>query len=153
MAVHRIDRILVGTDGSSNAARALEWAVLVAERFAAEVIVVHAVGLLTRVGEGAPVPSHAHLAELRQEFEHRWCAAVRASGVAHRLVMEDGPSVPVLLRLAEEAAVDLIVVGSRGVGGFAELMLGSTSHQLAQHARQPVLVVPPERPPVNPEEV
>ena len=48
----------------------------------------------------------------------------------------------VVLRVAEQAQVDLIVVGSRGVGGFDELLLGSTSTQLMQHAPVPVTVIP-----------
>jgi nucleotide-binding universal stress UspA family protein len=47
-----------------------------------------------------------------------------------------------LLEVADEVDADLIAVGSRGLGGFPELLLGSTSTQLAQHSRRPVLIVP-----------
>ena len=39
---------------------------------------------------------------------------------------------------------DMIVLGSRGAGGFTRLMMGSVSSQVTQHARGPVLIVPPE---------
>ena len=74
----QIKRILVGVDGSDNAHRALAWAMLLAQEFAAEVVAVHAVGLLAHLGEGAPVPSHSHLAELREAFELQWCAPLQS---------------------------------------------------------------------------
>jgi nucleotide-binding universal stress UspA family protein len=139
-----IGRILAGVDGSDNSRRALEWALLLAERFEAELVAVHAVGLLSDLGDGPPVPSHSHLEELRLKFERDWCARVGGSTVAHRLLLRDGPPVPVLVATADEESADLIVVGSRGVGGFPELLLGSTSHHVVERANRPVLVVPPE---------
>ena len=47
-----------------------------------------------------------------------------------------------LLAAADEEDADLIVVGSRGLGGFPQLLLGSTSTQLAQHSSRPVTIVP-----------
>ena len=141
----RIERILVGVDGSDNAHRALGWAIVLARQFSAEVVAVHAVGLLAHIREGAPVPSHSHLDELREVFETRWCAPMQGQPVAHRLLLRDGSPVPVLLEAAETENIDVIVVGSRGAGGFPELLLGSTSHQVAEHASCPVLVVPPVR--------
>ncbi len=140
-----IGRILVGVDGSSNARRALEWAVLIGEQFDAEVVAVHAIGLLAHLGEGPPVPSHSHLSEIKKVFESEWCAPLMASRVARRMLCMDGPPVMVLLDAAEREQAELIVVGSRGAGGFAELLLGSTSHQVAEHSRRPVLIVPPDR--------
>jgi nucleotide-binding universal stress UspA family protein len=138
-----ISRVLVGVDGSDNSRRALVWAILFAQRFHAELVAVHAVGLLSDLGAGPAVPSHSHLDELRLKFERDWCAPLRDSAVAHRLLLRDGPPVPVLVGIADDESADLIVVGSRGVGGFAELLLGSTSHHVVERANRPVLVVPP----------
>jgi nucleotide-binding universal stress UspA family protein len=55
----------------------------------------------------------------------------------------DGPPALVLMRAADDENADLIVVGTRGAGGLTELVLGSTSLQLLEHAGRPVLVVPP----------
>ena len=138
----RMERIVVGVDGSENSRRALEWAILLASQFGAEVVAVHAIGLLAHLADGPAVPSHSHLDELRKLFESSWCAPLTASGVPHRLVCLDGPPVPVLLDVSEREQADVIVVGSRGTGGFAELLLGSTSHQVAEHSTRPVLIVP-----------
>jgi nucleotide-binding universal stress UspA family protein len=137
-------RILVGVDGSDNGKRALEWAMLLARQSGAELIAIHAIGLLAHLGPGPAVPSHAHLHELRQAFETEWCAPLRDSGIVYRLLFVDGAPVQVLLSVATNEPIDVIVVGSRGVGGFPELLLGSTSHQLAQHATCPILIVPPD---------
>ena len=61
--------------------------------------------------------------------------ALERSGVRSRRLVRDGPPVPVLLALAEEEDADVIVVGSRGLGERPELLLGSTSTQVAQHPR------------------
>jgi nucleotide-binding universal stress UspA family protein len=135
-------RILVGVDGSDNGQRALGWATLLARQFDAEVVAVHAIGLLAHLGDGPPVPSYSHLEELRQAFETVWCAPLAESGVAYHLLFVDGAPVPVLLAAAQSEKADVVVLGSRGVGGFPELLLGSTSHQMAEHARCPVLIVP-----------
>lgn len=139
----RIQRLLVGIDGSDNARRALDWAILLAQRFDAEILAAHAVGLLTSLHGGPPLPSHSHLGELRTLFETEWCAPLAGSGVPHRMLCLDGPPVRVLLEVATQEDADMIVVGTRGAGGFTELLLGSTSHQLAEHASRPILIVPP----------
>lgn len=139
-----IQRILVGVDGSDNGRRALAWAMLLARQFNAELVAVHAVGLLAHLGEGPPVPSHQHLEELRRAFETDWCQPLLDGGIEHRLLLREGAPVPILLSVAEREGVDMIVVGSRGAGGFEELLLGSTSLQVAEHAGCPVLIVRPE---------
>jgi nucleotide-binding universal stress UspA family protein len=57
-------------------------------------------------------------------------------------VVRDGSPVTALLAVAEDEGADLIVVGSRGLGGYPEQLLGSTSTQVAQHAPCPVAIVP-----------
>jgi len=138
-----INRILVGVDGSDNARKALEWAILLGSTFDAEVVAVHAVGMLTDLGDGVEVPSRLHLAEVRQRFESDWCAPLLESGLAHRLLCLDGPPSLVLMRAATDEAADVIVVGTRGAGGLTELLIGSTSLHLVEHAERPVLIVPP----------
>lgn len=138
-----IGRILVGVDGSSNAQRGLQWAISLATAFGAEVLAVHAVGLLEHLEDGdATTARHAHLGRVREVFETKWCAPLRDGEVPYRALMLDGPPALVLVRAAEREKADLVVVGSRGTGGFAELLLGSTSLQLAQHSSVPVLIVP-----------
>ena len=71
-----------------------------------------------------------------------WCAALDQPGVRSVRLLRDGNPISVLLAVAEEFDAGLIVVGSRGVGGYPELLLGSTSTQVAQHATRPVTIIP-----------
>lgn len=135
------ERILVGVDGSAGSLRALRWAAELAGALGAEVVAVHAQGLLERLGDEV-VPSRSHREEIRRRFEAEWCAPLDRPGLRSRSVLRDGPPVAALLAAATEEAADLIVVGSRGVGGFPELLLGSTSTQVAQHAPCPVTIIP-----------
>src|SRR5437867_3283584 len=137
-----VKRIVVGTDGSEHALRAVAWAAELAAQTGAEVTAAHAVGLLVDTPSG-PVPGWQLHDRLRQLLEGEWTEALRTLGVELGCRLEAGSPVTALLRVAEEEDADLVVVGSRGAGGFSELHLGSTSHQVALYAHRPVTIVPP----------
>lgn len=138
--------VVVGYDGSDGALRALAWAGQEAERLGAPLRVVVCV-------DWHPVPSAeaagALLAppDLRRVGEELAEQAITRARSDHpRLeltgaVHDWASAVPVLLE--ESAAARLVVLGSRGHGAFADLLLGSTSAQVAVHARCPVVVVRP----------
>jgi nucleotide-binding universal stress UspA family protein len=65
-----------------------------------------------------------------------------ARGVRAQRLLRDGPAVPILLAVADEVDADLIVLGSRGLGGYPDQLLGSTSTQVAQSSRRPVAIIP-----------
>jgi nucleotide-binding universal stress UspA family protein len=138
-----IRRIVVGTDGSENARRAVAWAAALAAACGADVVAVHSLGLLFHPTAAPLEPAQPHRDEIRSLLEGEWTAGLRTAGVAHRSELRDGSPVHVLLAVAAEVDADLLVVGSRGGGGFPGLLLGSTSSQLSQHADRPVVVVPP----------
>jgi nucleotide-binding universal stress UspA family protein len=134
--------ILVGTDGSTHAQRALRWAADLANQTGAEVVAAHVVGLLVTTPDG-PMPSTPFHDRLRSSLEGEWTAELRSAGVPVRCRLVEGSAVTALLQLAENESADLIVLGSRGAGGFSELHLGSTSHQVALYADRPVTIIPP----------
>ncbi len=134
-------RIVVGVDGSGTSREALRWALSLGEIVGAEVVAVHAVGLLEEVHDRT-APAGAWRADLRNLVENTWCAPMVRASCAHRVELRDGPPAEVLLRAAADERADLLVVGSRGVGANPALALGSTSLHLLQAASVPVLVVP-----------
>lgn len=142
----RVHPVVVGIDGSANAQHALDVAATQAAALGARLIVVHAVGL-TEVIDGEHVPTHDRRPEIEANVE-RCCAGLDPGlGVEVRLL--DGSPVDVVLRAAVDAEAALIVVGRRGIGGRPELLVGSTAHQIIEHSRCPVLIVPPPEPTVE----
>jgi len=132
--------IVVGVDGSEPAEAAARWAGRLGVAFGADVVAVHAVGLLEDGNAGPEAPGRGRLAE---RVEEEWCAALTEAGARHRVELRDGPALDVLLRTIRDEGAALVVVGSRGTGGVAARSLGSTSLHLLQQTPVPALVVPP----------
>jgi nucleotide-binding universal stress UspA family protein len=138
-----MERIVVGVDGSEAGRHALQWAVDEARRRNAVVEAVH-------VWHQPFVTGYAYMAEIdlgsfeddaRQVLDTA-VDSVDVSGVpAIERKFVPGGAAAVLVDEAKGAA--LLVVGSRGRGGFAGLLLGSVSQQVAHHAPCPVVIVPP----------
>lgn len=122
--------VVVGVDGSANAAAALRWAAALARGVDAELVAVHGVGLLEA----------AERDEVARRFETEWCHGLE--GQRARRLLRDGPPAIALFAAANEVGADLIVVGRRGGSGVTSLLLGSTSAQLAHEATVPVVIVP-----------
>lgn len=143
--------VVAGVDGSPSSIAAAEYAAGLAERRQAPLVLVHAYQQVRYSWDLAdmPWPDEASDEQVRAEIE------TELTGLAQRLRAEH-PRVPrvetrqvhataagVLIGQSNEAQVT--VVGSRGAGGFAELLIGSVSWQVASHGRGPVVVV---RPPI-----
>lgn len=138
-------RIVVGVDGSATSQEALRWAVAIGEALGAEVVAIHALGLLDRWLD-PDASARSWRRTLSALVEQTWCAPFAGSPATPRVEVHDGDPVDVLLGAAEHEQADLLVVGSRGVGNRQALALGSTSLRVLQAARVPVLVVPALRP-------
>jgi nucleotide-binding universal stress UspA family protein len=133
--------IVVGVDGSAHAERALEWAAGLAAELGVEVVAVHALGLLSHL-QGRQEPAQDHRRDVQALLAGDWTSVLRRPGVDHHVEVADGNPVTALSATAATHGASMLVVGSRGSGGFPGLQLGSTSHQLAQHAAVPVVIVP-----------
>ncbi|WP_328320949.1 universal stress protein [Kribbella sp. NBC_00382] len=140
-----MEKIVVGIDGSEPAQRGLEWAVAEASVRGARLVVVHAwqpsAAVMSPVG--ATLADPASLADSARSTLADSVASVDQTGlaIAPEQVLVQGPAAPALIDAARGSS--LLVVGSRGRGGFTGLLLGSVSQQIAQHATVPVVIVPP----------
>lgn len=95
----RLERVVVGLDGSPDALRGAQFAALLASRIGAEVIGIHAMGLLDAWGDDSSLGKH--LAEsrvrVRAQLEGPWCQPFVDAAVRHRVELLDGNPVHVLL--------------------------------------------------------
>jgi nucleotide-binding universal stress UspA family protein len=143
-----MNEIIVGVDGSDESRHALRWAVEEGRLRKAPVRAIHAWELPlipTDVGLVPPRPDVVteltSFAEGAQRLVGTLVEEVvgDAQDVAVDAVAIEGKPAQVLLDVAEEGA-QMIVVGSRGHGGFTALLLGSVSEQVARHAPCPVVI-------------
>jgi nucleotide-binding universal stress UspA family protein len=141
---------VIGLDGSPQSEAARDWAIDMAKGMGAHVTVVHAIDLPSPYPEPYAIPlafDDGWRKTMSAELENVWCRPLRDAAVRYRAAMEDGRAASVISRVAEAEGADIIVVGRRGRGGIAELLLGSTTHELVLRSKIPVLVVEPK--PIN----
>ena len=137
--------VYVGIDGSDHSQIALNWAMREAG-YRHQPLTIIAVQEVPITGWGGAIV-------MREDFELRDKVRQAAQEAADKAVAELGTAgpppvtvqafvgVPAAQLIEASKDADLLVVGSRGVGGFTRLMVGSTSSQVAQHAHCPVVIV------------
>jgi nucleotide-binding universal stress UspA family protein len=132
-------RLVVGVDGSASSRAALRWAVRQAELTGGTVaaITVWNYPIFYGMEIAGAFDDIQHAAErvLAETVD-----TIKDTPVRIRQEVIQGNTAQVLLEAATDA--DLLVVGTRGHGGFAGALLGSVSNQCAQHAPCPVVIVP-----------
>jgi len=134
-------RIVVGIDGSPVAANALEFAIEEAQLRKAELHVTYAYTVMASPVTGST--GHDYYAQVEtsaKEFlETAKAAAPSTDGLSVEWLGVPGNPAEVLIEASKDATI--LVVGSRGVGGFLGLLMGSVSTQCVHHSHCPVLVV------------
>jgi nucleotide-binding universal stress UspA family protein len=144
-------RILLATDGSEEAELAALRAVELADATDSELHVVH-VGVVPIFLKSYPGTLgydrklYEQIEEVSRELLRKQSWRVKAAGGtvagAH---LRMGAVDLEIVALAEELGADLIVIGSRGLGGVRRALMGSVSDSVVRHAHCPVLVVRPEK--------
>lgn len=136
--------IVVGTDGSQQAERALDEAVSIAARDGAKLHIVTAFPdpalIRERITSGATA-APVNLSQVADSVLNR--AAERASeqGVEAEVSASEADPAEAILDLAAKVDADLIVVGSRGLSGIQRFLMGSVSAKVSEHAGCSVLIV------------
>jgi len=139
-------KILVCSDGSDCSLEAARLGASIAGRFGAEVVALHvfhidnaSMGVWAIVLDNDSVDRSAR--EQRTAIEQSLRPLFEQAGAPFRMVQKIGHPVDCILALAEAEQVDLILMGSHGLGGFERMLLGSVSEHVVHHAHCPVLIV------------
>ena len=138
--------ILVGIDGSAHSQRALEWAAKEAalRHTSLTVLTVHQAvrgfwgGTLHYAGDEELTEKGRQAAQAETDKVLAGIGDARPASVTVKAVQ----GIPAEEILNEGADADMIVLGSRGGGGFARMLLGSVSSNVAEHATVPVMILP-----------
>lgn len=135
--------ILVGLDGSPNAARALAWATVRARETGASILAVHVLTYSAEFRRDLLLETiTTWRLELIAQLRGEWTRPVRDAGVTVRTeVIEDDSAAAGLLKAADRAHAELVVLGAKGHGHLTGL-LGATTYKVSHKARMPVVIVP-----------
>ena len=154
-----IKKILYATDLSENARYAFGYAVSLANRHEAKITVLHVVEELSSFARSMveDILGEKRWSELRREREARVISGLQLrldkffNDVRHnrpdypfvidKTIVLTGHPVDQIIRYAEEKDMDLVVIGSRGKGGLADVTMGTTSRRVLRRCKVPLLVV------------
>ena len=136
--------IVVGTDGSPQAERALEEAISIAARDDAQLHIVTAFPdpalIRERITSGATA-APVNLSQVADSVLNRANERAEAQGVRTETHASESEPAEAILQLATKVDADLIVVGSRGLSGIQRFLLGSVSAKVSEHASCSVMIV------------
>jgi nucleotide-binding universal stress UspA family protein len=141
-----VDRIVVGTDGSAGAAKAVAWCAELASGLGAEVVAVRAYSPLDDLASAPGTDLGELSARAAVRLHDDWCAPLAAAGVAYRSRLVEDLPVAALVAVATEEGAGLIVIGSHGESGWRHRILGRTASGLPHDAPCPIAIVPHDGP-------
>lgn len=139
--------ILVAIDGSTYAAKALDYAVGLAEKFTSRITLVHVVptmaSILPKLGTKAQYVKeiNADLEAYGKDILNEGEKTVKSSKIEVVAILKYGDAADKIFETATETKADLIVVGDRGLGSGDRFPLGSIAYKVSQHAKCPVLII------------
>jgi nucleotide-binding universal stress UspA family protein len=137
------ERILVAVDGSKHSDAAFDVAANMAQKYGSQLYVLHVfqggIGTTTFVSPGVEDELRSVGQDILASYERK--LKEREDLRNARVLLQQGDAAQRIMETANTEECGLIVIGSRGRGSFKELLLGSISHKVTNHASCPVLVV------------
>ena len=135
------ENILVAVDGSKHSDAAFDVAMDIAQKYGSQLFVLHVFQGGTGAGTLVSSTDEDVNRSIGQEVLNSYEAAVTEGGLQNvRMLLQEGDAAQRIMQTASEIKCGLLILGSRGKGGFKEMLLGSVSHKVTNHADCPVLV-------------
>lgn len=136
------ENILVAVDGSKHSDTAFDVAMDIAQKYGSQLFVLHVFQGGTGSGTLVSPGFEDDMRSIGQQILNSYEAKVKERHLQNvRMLLQMGDAAERIMETASEVKCGLVLIGSRGRGGFKELLLGSISHKVTNHARCPVLVV------------
>jgi nucleotide-binding universal stress UspA family protein len=139
------ENILVAVDGSKHSDAAFDVTMDISQKYGSQVFVLHVfqggTGPGTLVSPGFEDDMRAIGQQILDSYEAKVKERRDSLQKNVRMLLEMGDAAQKIMESASKIKCDLVLIGSRGRGGFKELLLGSVSHKVTNHASCPVLVV------------
>ena len=143
-----IEKILVAVDGSEPSEHALNQAVEHAVKWNAKLVIVSVVPPISPLVYMGPAPMYIDQYKKAARESHQTVLNKASTKVKNEnphikveTRLEEGRPADVIVAIANEEDVDLIVIGSRGLGGITGWVLGSTSRHVVEACTKPILIV------------
>ena len=136
----RISRILVATDFSDQASKALEWARTFAGALGAKLVLLHVINIFSLAETGCVMAGIDPLHLVREQAQRYMDEVKRLVPDAETLIREASPR-PAIVEAALELDCQMIIMGTHGRSGLAHLLLGSVAEYVVRNSKVPVLTV------------
>ncbi|MFD1737949.1 universal stress protein [Bacillus salitolerans] len=135
-------KILLASDGSEHSKRAADNAVHIAKCTEDSLIeVVYVVDMGKAKSEVLSNWNTADLGDKRKERMNEVERMAQEAGVSYKITVLHGEPGPTIVEYTNKNNFDIVIIGSRGLNGLQEFVLGSVSHKVAKRANCPVLIV------------
>ncbi|MDQ3968674.1 MAG: universal stress protein [Thermoproteota archaeon] len=136
------ENILVAVDGSKHSDAAFDVAMDIAQKYGSQLFVLHVFQGGTGSGTLVSPSFEDDMRSMGQQILNSYEAKAEERRLQNvRMLLQMGDAAQRIMEAASEVKCGLVLIGSRGRGGFKELLLGSVSHKVTNHAQCPVLVV------------
>jgi nucleotide-binding universal stress UspA family protein len=139
---------LVPTDFSEHAENALHFAILLAQKQKANILLMHAIQPPIPVASEPFNVMQIEKEQLRKEAEHNLRSQAikikHAGGIKYDILITEGEPVDAIIKAARNKRTNMIIMGTQGAGSFEGVIFGSVASHIIRKAEQPVLAIPVE---------